>query len=435
MMLTRTLRCSGLSVLLATVLPAQQVQPSDPLGDSSWLAAGTRWHYLVTQRGAGLVSNDSVNSQATPATVAAEMTVTHECVVTLTSGEQLHQLRVQEGELGPATLELWSITDTQVLQHATRTVAQRGQPDLAAKPMQLWSVNRGEQTAGQAWQWIGPRNELPGPAASGNAADALAQIKETGGEPALWRHQAETLGLEDVVVPAGRFAAQHVRMRSERDGEPTQLRDLWFAKGVGVVKEVRASGSHQRTQQLQSYSGQPHADTERLLRHLDEEQRSPKVAAFNNAPRISWLQAGPEALLIAGRIAVVHTDSWQKCYLVGEDRIRSFDPTDASTMAPMAMMAFASKSALPPEGAALPALALLLARSIAALHQFGHVHEVPVTLPPKPELRQGGRLGSAQIIGGALDGSERNIAVWLRVERVCDLHVNSDLPAPKAAGR
>ena len=241
------------------------------------------------------------------------------------------------------------------------------------------------------------------------------------------------------MVPAGRYVAEHIRIRSQRQGSATQLRDIWLTPAVGVVQEVRTCGTKKHSQKLTSFTAGQGPDTQRLLRFLLEEQRNPKTEPFNNAPRVTWLEAGPEALLVAGRIAAVHTDNWRRCYFVARDRILPFAPAEISWFAPVAHTAFETKTARPAEHVSLHGLALLLARAAAALEQFGRVTEEPVTLAPRRKLPVklsiNGRQASAQIVGGALDGTTRHIAVWLTIDRNCDLHLVTDQPGTAADGR
>lgn len=375
------------AIFLPTNGPAQAPQPPATPEPACWLQPGAEWRYQV---------EDFNTSKPGEATTTA-LTVTAESTATLSDGRTLHQLRVQRGERGAVTFEVWSIDDGVVAQHPTLAADRRGtwSPDAAA--MQL---SRPRSDGRQAsWSWRGPLLT-----AEGNAAPTAG----------TWHHAATSRGEESVTVPAGEYTAEHVRIRSTLAGQPTHQRDLWLHPSAGVVRDERRLGTRVSARSLTQFlpGGRGVA---RLLKHVDEQVALDRVGAFNNTPYVSWLEAGPEALAIAGRIATVHTDAWKGNYLVCRDRCVAFDLRRG--LAPAAYAAFDSETAVPSEGTDLQALALLLARSEAALHQFGKVHQVPVTLAPREELAPASRIAAVQVAGGALDGSRRNVAVWLSFDK------------------
>lgn len=352
---------------------------------------------------------------------AGLLTVTAESTAHMPDGSQLHQLRVGRGEQGITTYEVWSITDGRVLQHASKSMLRRGTLDLEASPMEI--RRRAKSAAANKphrWQWQGPL--LGADLGSGNRA----------GEPSVgvWHHQAESLGDESIVVPAGTFTAEHIRIRSEQRGKEPFLRDVWLAPGVGVVCEERRCGKSQRMQRLKEFTSGRGRGAERFIAHLEGQLKKGRGKAFNNTPRVTWLEAGPEALLVAGRIAAVHTDGWNANYLVTRDSMVAFDLTGSIGLGRVAYAALDAKTVVPSLQLDLHGLALLLARSEAALHQFGNVRPVPVTLEPSRTLRKADREASAQITGGALDGSQRNIAIRLSFARLWQYDLATDIPVP-----
>ncbi|MFT4511410.1 MAG: hypothetical protein ACI89X_003801 [Planctomycetota bacterium] len=395
-------------VTLCSAASAQAKQPEQQpvVGDSSWLRAGASWQYLVTQ-----------SSPEKPEGFEPSLhTVTAESTAQMPGGTELHQLRVGRGNKGITTFELWSVTGDRVLQHATKSMLRRGALHTAASPMHIWHSKKPAAAKLTRWQWLGPL--LGADLGSGNRAG------ESG--IGVWQHRAESLGNESIDVPAGTFQAEHIRIHSEQDGSEPFLRDLWLAPSVGVVCEVRRCGKSQRRQRLKKFTPGG-KESERIIGYLEEQLQKGRVKAFNNTPRVTWLEAGPEALLVAGRIAAVHTDGWQANYFVGHDRIVAFGMTFAG-LSGVAYAAFESKTVVPSQYLDLQGLALLLARSEAALHQFGNVRPVPVTLEPTRSLNDADRMASAQITGGALDGTQRNIAVRLRFGRLWQYDLATDLP-------
>ena len=396
---------AGTTLALAVVAPAQ----NKPI----WLRAGATWKYVVTEK----------NLQSPEAVVTSEQAVVAESTARLPSGIQLHQLRVTRPKQGKTTFEVWSVGDQGVLQHATKSMSRRGALHPEQQPMQIWRRPKSKAAATpHRWQWRGPL--LGVDVGSGNQAGASG--------PGQWRHQAEALGQESISGPAGTFVAERVRIRSELAGREPHLRLVWLSPQAGVVMEVRRCGDSQRTQRLEEYTPGGEAATDRLVRYVERLLQDGRVKAFNNTPRVTWLEAGPEALSVAGRIAAVHTDGWSRNYFVSRDRIVPFDVAGRSGLTLAAYAAFDSKTAVPSQQTDLHALALLLARAKAGLHQFGNVHAVPVTLAWTEDLKDVAQKASAQITGGALDGTQRNIAVRLHFGRRWQYEAVTDMPSPAA---
>tara|TARA_R110002072_G_scaffold87129_2_gene196566 strand:+ start:5032 stop:6354 length:1323 start_codon:yes stop_codon:yes gene_type:complete len=402
--LAAVLTASASGVLAQAEASQQQPATAQP----TWLRAGASWQYLVTQ-----------SNQAKPKGSAPVLhTVVAESTAEMPDGSELHQLRVARGKNGVVTFEVWSADGGSILQHETKSLLRRGELQEHDAPMQIW---RGVSSASaDHWKWRGPL--LGVDVGSGNVAGEAGRGQ--------WHHEAESLGNESIEVPAGTFTAEHIRIRSEQGGHQPCLRDVWLVPEVGVVREERRCGQNLRVQRLKEFSPGSGPDTDRVIRHVEESLEQRSVAAFNNTPRVTWLQAGPEALLLAGRIATVHTDSWAQNYLVGRTKIVPFGVSGKAGLVPAAYAAFDSKTAVPTKHVSFPGLALLLARSEAALHQFGKVRAVPVTLTPTIRLQEDPRKASAQVTGGALDGTQRNIAVWLSFGKRWQYHMAADMPKP-----
>ena len=396
------------AILLAcpAALFAQQKQ-------STWLRTGAVWQYYVTQT--NVVKPKSVE--------AVVHTVTAESVANMPDGRELHQLRVGRGKGGVISFALWSVHDGQIEQHANKSMLRRGALDDGAASMQILRRSGANATSRPSrWQWQGPM--IGADVGSGNRAGESGR--------GTWSHTAQSLGSETITVPAGQFLAEHIRIRSEQEGSEPFLRDIWLALEVGVVCEERRCGKSRRVQRLKEFTpGGSQDDT--VIEYLEDRLQRRQGKPFNNTPRVTWLEAGPEALLVAGRIAAVTTDGGSRTnYLVRHGQVTPFDTSGESGLGVAAYKAFESKTAVPTKHTDLAGLALLLARSEAALLHFGNVHAVPVTLNPMPPLRKSDRSASAQVTGGALDGTQRNIAVWLsygprwQVRRADDLPKSGD---------
>lgn len=387
---------------MPTVANAQGVARELPLKQ------GARWTYEVAHDLAAVVT----------------VTVHDEGSFQLPEGGTVHQLRVTKAGNPAATYELWAMPDYGVYQYANRDASKRGTLDLAGTPMRLWASNREAIDGGQRrWQWQGPQIAV--------AFGVGPGVHSTGD----WQHHGESLGREEIVVPAGKYQAEHVRIRSEQSGRATCVRELWFAGGVGVVKQVVRRGTEEWSGRLVDFSVGRGEQTQRIRDYLDQQQAAGRGEAFNNAPRVTWIQDAPEAMLLPGRIAVVHTDAGNACYYVDDQSITEFWPTDSSSCAGVAQKVFGQKTARPPPDVPLRPLALLLVRTEAAKHHLGNVRATKVTLQPKRPLPTTGRNVKVEVVGGALDGTERRIAIWLHAGERSRFELVSNLDTDRQKAR
>jgi hypothetical protein len=89
--------------------------------------------------------------------------------------------------------------------------------------------------------WDRPVCWLKLPHKDGNTWEAEVQVKPKDANvefDELWKFQA--YGPEEVQVPAGTFKA--IRVHSYRVQFPTSERTIWYAPGVGMVKQEDSSG-------------------------------------------------------------------------------------------------------------------------------------------------------------------------------------------------
>lgn len=392
-------------VLAAAALTAHSVaqeQAASPLP----LTFGTRWVYAQSWRDA--------LAPAKATTTTTTKTITSEASCEAADGLRLHQVRIDVPDT-PTTFTVYSVRDDGVYRHPSKNAAQRGTVDTAAAPMRLLALPAGST---KTWSWRGPL------------------VHDGTGNAGEWSHSGEWLGQENVQVGAGTFRADHARITSERDGKQ-RTHDLWFAPDVGIVREVHVDSLGEQITELRELVLGAGPGTERLVKHVEDELKNRYIKAFNNKPGVTWLEAGPEALVLPGHIAIVHTDAWSACYYVGPDAIEWFDPRDTDLCSRAVRAAFGTKDALPPADAPAEALALLLARSHAGRLQLGRVRAVAPKLAPKRKLPEDGERTSVEVIGGALDGTDQRIAVWLTLDprsRVsperANIHLVSDGPEP-----
>jgi hypothetical protein len=114
-------------------------------------------------------------------------------------------------------------------------------------------------------------------------------------------HTGELVALDEAVtVPAGKFQAAHVRIKSVCKGwNFDSTRELWFARGTGIVKEVETGPSGSIVRELTArQAGKDIADDYEavLAKHLANSSRSSKV---------EWLPPGAAICYLRGRFATV----------------------------------------------------------------------------------------------------------------------------------
>lgn len=391
-------------VPLALALPIAALAPARA---QSWTArellplqVGAQWTYDVRVDGL---------RRGTP----ARSTVVDENRCLLADGREVHQLRVATaGE--PARFEAWAADEVGIARLLPRDALTRGAIDFDAAPLR-WLA--GPVRKGNTWQWQGG-NDLA-------AADGRG-----------WQHIATIVATDErIAVPAGSFAAVHVRVESSHEGTIQLTRELWFAPQVGLVREHHRDAELDLERALVSFAPGPDDRERRLREHLDRELANPRTPAWNNSPFVQWLDGGPELLLLQGSIAVVRTDAGAALYHVGPDTVRRFEAADNGTLGAVVRAEFGTETALPPVHVPAASLALLLARAEASRLGFARIEPVPVTLAPRRELpRDAHRTAAVEVKGGALDGTERRVAAWVALRRQSLVQVATDAtPAPNRA--
>ncbi len=109
---------------------------------------------------------------------------------------------------------------------------------------------------------------------------------------------------EEVTVPAGAFKAAHVRITSTCAWwQQPHVRDLWFARDIGLVKETHAGGNGSQSRELVSHVvGKPPAklDDDAVSRQWRADAR-----ARDQQPSVIWLPLEEAACYLRGRFANV----------------------------------------------------------------------------------------------------------------------------------
>jgi hypothetical protein len=279
------------------------------------------------------------------------------------------------------------------------------------------------EAAGMAWL---PAN--PKPQATWQWTGGHDLLLDTGG--IAFTHEATCGSVAAVVeVPAGRFTTTRVLVKSQLDGIAVAERELWFAAGVGIVRERHRDGTREWDRELQKFEPAPD-DTPRVLAFVSDELHK-QDKSWNNPPAVRWHEGGPESLLLPGRIAVTEGELGCQLYYVspGPDGIARFGMQRGDNAISASRLAFGTDTAVPPESVPVRDLALLLARAEADRRGMLRVHEVPLTLLPKrPQATDSHRRAAVQVQGGARDGSTKNVAVFLTIRKFTDLQVATDEP-------
>ena len=384
----RTLLCSTL-IALTHPLSAQDGPPLP-------LRVGNRWEYTVT----------TTNGVAKPKTTMA--TAYDETACTLQDGTELHQLRVTTAD-GTTTYEHWSCGQDGVHRHPTADRRRRGMLGTGAAMHLLPAATQPKAQ----WTWQGPHDLV---------------TDEQGRD---FTHRATNLGAKSITVPAGTFQTTHVAIDSLRDGHVQLRRELWFAPGVGIVRDQHHDAIRTVLRELARFAPPAIDDEQRLRSAVDELLRNDRFEPWNNRPHVAWLEAGPEALQLPGRIALVYTDTSAQAWYVGEKEVCWCNPHQADQLAGAVRAAFGGDSALLADEVPLAPLALLLARTEAARQHLGRVTPVAVSLTPARALPvESHRQAGAEVQGGALDGTTARIAVWIAVHRFTQVQIATDLAAP-----
>jgi hypothetical protein len=330
---------------------------------------------------------------------------------TMPDGERVHQWQLTTDGAAP-WFACWSLRADGLYRHPMQNTSVRGTIARDRPSARLVALPLG---TADTWTWRGPD-------VTDDAAGDLAELE----------HHATLVATEaKITVGAGTFRAVHVRIDSERGGTAVGTHSLWFAPGVGLVREERHRGEERTVRELQTFKLPRTTPRDRLVAHLERELgRNPKFPVFHATPWIVWVDDLPEALLLPGRIAVAKAETWSKCFYVDEKAVIEFEPREADKVALAARAAFGTKTAAPPATLPLRSLALLLARTHAERCNLGRVRETAPTLQSERKPGVKGDTVNVEVIGGAPDGTDRRVAIWLTLARFSDVRIVTDAVVP-----
>lgn len=384
------------AMLAAT--PAQAPRAAAVTAADLPLHHGTCWTYLETPP----QLSDQPRRERRLVRVVAEGTAS------LPDGTQVTQLRTEREGAAP-TFAWLAVADGALRGLLPRDATRRAAFDASA-PGMVW-LPAPVQT-GTSWEWTGGH-------------DLLLDTDGT-----TFTHEATCVGAAtSTETPAGSFLATHVRVVTRLGNQFIAERELWFAPGVGIVREHHRDHTREWQRELARHEVAPD-DLPRLRAHVAGElARSKQV--WNNPPALRWHDGGAESLLVPGRIAIAEGEAGCQLYYAaaGAEGIARFGVQGGDSSIAAARLAFGSDTAVPPESVPVRDLALLLARAEADRRGMLRVHEVPLTLasrhPPSPHSH---RRAAVQVQGGARDGTTRNVAVFLTIRRFTELQVATDAP-------
>jgi beta-lactamase regulating signal transducer with metallopeptidase domain len=120
-------------------------------------------------------------------------------------------------------------------------------------------------------------------------------------------HVGELLAVDEAVtVAAGTFRAAHVRITAtNRTWKGPQVRDLWFGRGAGIVREQQTGPGGTQQRELLTFTAgkaEPRDPRARLLAHLRARHGE------DCEPDLHWLRPGSWCCYLRGRFAVVRMD-------------------------------------------------------------------------------------------------------------------------------
>lgn len=136
-------------------------------------------------------------------------------------------------------------------------------------------------------------------------------------------HLAKLLAIDEVVtVPAGIYKAVHVRIAAT--GANVYTRDLWFARGVGIVKDEHTSRDTHQVRALTAFAPGARStfDPEAVL------QGYRKATPQQAASTVEWVPVGDEACYARGRFAILRDGDTATCAHVTQDGVVTFAPDD-----------------------------------------------------------------------------------------------------------
>lgn len=184
------------------------------------------------------------------------------------------------------TCEYWSAGPDGLLQHDNAYIGGRG---VAASGAMRWLA--APVGAVTRWEW----DSQMGCQVEGGAAMPDPETLRV-------HHAAELVAFDETVtVPAGTFHCAHVRVtETNRDWPQPHTIELWFGRGVGVVRRV---DSQIGTRELIAFApGEPVGDREAAL-----QQALAAAGTGNVFRRVEWLDHGEWCCHVHGDFAVV----WQ----------------------------------------------------------------------------------------------------------------------------
>ncbi len=200
-----------------------------------------------------------------------------------------------------------------------------------------WHLVAREESSRRRWEeWRVDGRGLAVRAATAEAPPIRLPLAAPVGAVSTWRWQfTDAKGdfdveahlvapLETITVPAGTFDAVHVANAGARS-EPE---DLWFARGIGLVRRECAGsnpGERERHELRRFQPGTDGAATRSSL--LQMLAPAEWLAAPAGKLRIEWLDDGMPSVAFQGRFAILDNGSSRRAVYLADDGSKCFEVT------------------------------------------------------------------------------------------------------------
>jgi hypothetical protein len=281
------------ATLLGAFTTAQQ--GANAIADWVPVAEGTEWQYrTLTTAAKGLPPTESRQAVGVLGSYRS-------------NDGRRHLVRTTNGAR-KATHEHWQLHRDGLLTWSSCVPGAISAADEDAPPRRLMA---GPVGGVSQWTWTEP---------SETARDG------TGQDPWIWT--ARLVAYEEpVAVPAGTWPAVHVAAEGRR-ADAVRLRQAWYVRGVGLVRDDYRSGDWHCRRELLAF--RPGADATALRAAMLQVQLPNEWLWSPRGPaHIEWLDVGVESLVLPGRFALLDTAGVRRCAFVGLERVVPLDPADA----------------------------------------------------------------------------------------------------------
>lgn len=285
---------------IGSAAPAQQ-RARLGHGAADWIATqeGSTWDYL---------RSISSEVQQRPAETAIQYSV--QGTYRRLDGHRWHLVACSVG--GAHCYEHWS---TEVAGWVVEHSPCANEQSVAGDSACLLAAPVGAVTE---WRWSSPYRRNPLRILGADVAGTA-----TGDETFACTARLQDIDAE-VAVPAGTFRTVHIRITRIGDAGHAQ-EDLWFARGIGVVRAERIAGDRREVTELHRFrAGRDHAE----LRSSQLQFQAPPDWLWSpkGPVPVRWLDRGAVSVAFGGRIALLGAGATMRAVLVGGNGVQALGP-------------------------------------------------------------------------------------------------------------